>query len=269
MWDNGNFGSDQYVAASFTADGPATVTRATIQVHGGGPYSATSMSFYSDTSSHPTSAGNLLGTLTYDSNTAESWGVRLLFTGSVSIPSSGTYWLKLTTGTLSSGIWVHFGTGAASSPWTANVGTRSTDTNGTFNNGNYYPSITIYGTSGSGGSSGSSSTSSPPVTDTFVMGTSDSGIKCTGANPTVTRGTWFTLPTADTCHPGGDTPAGSVLLGWSTSATFPVARAQYQINKGVIDEEIGGGRMIYIPAGMATFVSGSNTLYPVWAPPAA
>ncbi len=60
--------------------------------------------------------------------------------------------------------------------------------------------------------------------------------------------------------------AGSTLLGWSTSASFPVAGAQAQVDKawGVIDETIDGVRMIFIPAGMATFVSGSNTLYPVW-----
>jgi hypothetical protein len=60
--------------------------------------------------------------------------------------------------------------------------------------------------------------------------------------------------------------AGAKLLGWSTSAAFPVARAQAQVDKkwGVIDETIDGVRMIFIPAGMATFVSGSNNLYPVW-----
>ena len=32
----------------------------------------------------------------------------------------------------------------------------------------------------------------------------------------------------------------------------------------VIDEVIDGERMIFIPGGMATFVSGSNNLFPIW-----
>jgi hypothetical protein len=45
-----------------------------------------------------------------------------------------------------------------------------------------------------------------------------------------------------------------------------VARAQAQVDKkwGVIDEVIDGTRMIFIPGGMATFVSGSNNLFPIW-----
>jgi hypothetical protein len=60
--------------------------------------------------------------------------------------------------------------------------------------------------------------------------------------------------------------AGARLLGWSTSEAFPVARAQAQVDKqwGVIDETIESIRMIFIPAGMATYISGSNNLYPIW-----
>jgi|TARA_B110000285_G_C15049459_1_gene576178 hypothetical protein len=63
-----------------------------------------------------------------------------------------------------------------------------------------------------------------------------------------------------------DARSNVVLLGWSTSPNFPVVRAQDQINRGwgVIDEENSGVRMIFIPSGMSTFVSSSNTLYPIW-----
>jgi hypothetical protein len=75
------------------------------------------------------------------------------------------------------------------------------------------------------------------------------------------------LPSADQCSQSGPTAkAGATLLGWSTSENFPIARAQSQIDKhwGVIDESIDGIRMIFIPAGMAVFVSGSNNLFPIW-----
>jgi hypothetical protein len=94
-----------------------------------------------------------------------------------------------------------------------------------------------------------------------------SGATCTGGNPTGYAGSWLTLPGSDQCSQSGPTAKpGAKLLGWSTSANFPVARAQAQIDKkwGVIDEEIDGVRMIFIPGGMAVFVSGSNNLYPIW-----
>jgi len=90
---------------------------------------------------------------------------------------------------------------------------------------------------------------------------------CTGGNPSGYTGSWLALPSADECtQTGTDARTDAVLLGWSTSPNFPVARAQDQINRswGVIDEEIGGIRMIFIPGGMSTFVSSSNTLYPIW-----
>ena len=61
-----------------------------------------------------------------------------------------------------------------------------------------------------------------------------------------------------------DARSNTVLLGWSTSPNFPGARAQDQINRGwgVIDEENSGVRMIFIPGGVSTFISSSNTLYP-------
>jgi hypothetical protein len=94
-----------------------------------------------------------------------------------------------------------------------------------------------------------------------------SGVSCTGGNPSGVSGSWLTLPGADQCTQTGSTvKPGATLLGWSTSANFPIARAQAQVDKhwGVIDEVIDGVRMIFIPGGMATYVSGSNDLYPVW-----
>lgn len=113
----------------------------------------------------------------------------------------------------------------------------------------------------------SGDTSSTPVLDTLSLAVEASGASCTGGNPTGYSGSWLTLPSADQCTQSGPTAKpGARLLGWATSSSFPIARAQAQIDKkwGVIDEEINGVRMIFIPAGMATFVSGSNNLFPIW-----
>lgn len=114
---------------------------------------------------------------------------------------------------------------------------------------------------------GGSAASTPAPTETLTLAVEASGATCTGGNPSGTSGSWLTLPSADQCTQSGPTAkADARLLGWATSADFPIARAQAQIDKqwGVIDEEINGVRMIFIPAGMATFVSGSNNLYPIW-----
>lgn len=121
-------------------------------------------------------------------------------------------------------------------------------------------------TIGAGGGDSSSSSTSAPV-ETLSLAVAASGATCTGGNPTGYAGSWLTLPSADQCTQSGPTAKpGAMLLGWATSSSFPIARAQAQIDKkwGVIDEVIDGRRMIFIPAGMATFVSGSNNLFPIW-----
>lgn len=124
--------------------------------------------------------------------------------------------------------------------------------------------ITLTASGGGGGGSSSSATTTP---HTLSLEVAASGASCTSGNPSGVSGSWLTLPGADTCSQSGPTAkAAATLLGWSTSANFPIARAQAQIDKhwGVIDEVIDGTRMIFIPGGMAVFVSGPNNLYPVW-----
>lgn len=79
-------------------------------------------------------------------------------------------------------------------------------------------------------------------------------------------GQWLSLPAAADCTQPGK--PDTRLLGWSTSPTFPVAIAQRQIDQqwGAYELTDGVGAVIavFIPAGGATFVTGSNTLYPVW-----
>jgi hypothetical protein len=118
---------------------------------------------------------------------------------------------------------------------------------------------------GGGGGTISSSAASTPVEVSLSLDLAASGASCReGSAATGTMGTWLTLPAADDCSSTTDPDAQ--LLGWSTSANFPVARAQSQVdnNWGAIDEIFDGVRMIFIPAGKATFVSGPNSLYPIW-----
>ncbi len=151
------------------------------------------------------------------------------------------------------------GTGAQSVTFNA--------TGGNCNNKTATIGLTVSAGGGGGGGGGSSSSSASAPVETLSLAVAASGATCTGGNPTGYAGAWLTLPSADKCSQSGPTAKpGAKLLGWSTSANFPIARAQAQIDKkwGVIDEAIDGQRMIFIPGGMATFVSGSNNLFPVW-----
>ena len=127
-------------------------------------------------------------------------------------------------------------------------------------------SYTLTGGGGGGGPAPSSSRTTA-TTETLTLAVATSGATCTGGNPSGVTGSWLTLPSADQCTQSGPSAKSDAkLLGWSTHPIFPISRAQSQIDKhwGVIDETIDGVRMIFIPAGMATFVSGANNLFPVW-----
>ena len=131
--------------------------------------------------------------------------------------------------------------------------------------------LTVTGGGGGSGGSGSASSAaaaSAPVEVSLSLDLAASGASCTeGSAASGSVGTWLTLPGADDCT--STTTPNAKLLGWATSADFPVAIAQRQINNGwgtyeLFDSE---GRMtaVFIPAGQATFVSGPNSLHPVWA----
>ena len=90
---------------------------------------------------------------------------------------------------------------------------------------------------------------------------------CTRGNPSGVQGTWVTLPSADQCsQTSQDAHSDARLLGWSTSPNFPAATAQSQVDKGwgAIDDSVSGVRMIFIPAGNSTLLSGDNTLFSIW-----
>lgn len=122
------------------------------------------------------------------------------------------------------------------------------------------------GSGGGGGGTSSDAAASAPVEVSLALDLEANGASCKdGSAAKGLVGTWLSLPSTDDCS--STTRSGAKLLGWSTSANFPVAMAQSQVTKGwgAIDEVINGVRMIFIPAGQATSVSGPNSLYPIWA----
>lgn len=100
---------------------------------------------------------------------------------------------------------------------------------------------------------------SAPVPPTFTLTTPADGRGTCWPSVSGRGGTWVQL-TASGCTPpsGRD---GAALLGWATSPDFPVTRAR---NGVAVDEELGGLRMVFIPVDGYTFLSGDNTLYPIW-----
>lgn len=74
---------------------------------------------------------------------------------------------------------------------------------------------------------------------------------------------WLWLPTGTQC-----TRSGYSLLGWSTTAQFPVTLAASQVARGwgAIDDTFDGMRMIFIPVGGSTQISGDSILHALWSP---
>jgi hypothetical protein len=113
-------------------------------------------------------------------------------------------------------------------------------------------------------SSGSNSAAPAPQRFEHSLNTAG-GVNCKLNLPSGTQGTWVQLPAANSCTAPVDRP-GTTLLGWSTSSTFPVQVAREQVSKGwgVIDAVFNGQRMIFIPAGGFTQMSGDNNLHAIW-----
>lgn len=128
-------------------------------------------------------------------------------------------------------------------------------------------SITLSFNSGGGGGGSSSSAASAPVLETLTLEVSTGNTSCSGGSPTGYTGSWLQLPAADACSRSGpNANPKAMLLGWATDPIFPVSVAQQivDLKYGPIDGDFYGKRMIFIPAGGWTYVSSSNTLYPIW-----
>ncbi len=84
-----------------------------------------------------------------------------------------------------------------------------------------------------------------------------SGTGTGDSSRTASTGTWVATPTAAEW-----TRAGFTLLGWATDSSFPVELARQATS--AFDGPINGTRIVYIPAGKSTFVTGDNTLHAIW-----
>lgn len=123
------------------------------------------------------------------------------------------------------------------------------------------------GTPGPGPSPSNDTSAPSPVLETLTLQVSTGTTTCTGGSPTGYSGAWLQLPAADACsQTGPNANPNAKLLGWATSPLFPVVVAQATVDakSWAIDNYFYGMRMIFIPAGGWTFVSGSNNLYPIW-----
>jgi hypothetical protein len=120
---------------------------------------------------------------------------------------------------------------------------------------------------GGSGGGGDSSTEAVPAPTFEIALTPTDGTTCVNSKQAATGGTWLTLPGANDCTPPA-TKAGATLLGWSTTPDFPLDIAKRQVANGWGTYEIfnDAGRItaVFIPAGRATFLSGTNTLYAIW-----
>ncbi|MEO2058070.1 MAG: hypothetical protein ABGX38_04375, partial [Thermoleophilia bacterium] len=82
-----------------------------------------SLDIYGSHSTAPSGASDLLGTLSYDSITADSGRSRVAFTGSVAVPAAGSYWAKWRDLPAGQRVWVRMGIPGTPSPWTIATGT--------------------------------------------------------------------------------------------------------------------------------------------------
>jgi YVTN family beta-propeller protein len=94
--------------------------------------------------------------------------------------------------------------------------------------------------------------------------------RCSTAELIARRNTWTELPASDACSASEDN-AEAVLLGWATSADFPLEIAQRQVDNGwgAYETFDDTGRLsgVFIPAGGATLVSAPATLHAIWSSP--
>jgi len=123
------------------------------------------------------------------------------------------------------------------------------------------------GGGGGGGSDGVSGAVEVPAPLVDISLTPTDGTTCSNSGESGIDGGWLTLPGANDCTPPA-AKTGATLLGWATTPDFPVAIAQRQVSNGwgACESYNDEGQItaVFIPAGLATFLSGSNTLYAIW-----
>ena len=148
-YDNWRFNSS-YFALGFTSTGAAHVDGFSILVNAtatSASVTGSSVDIYGNHPTAPTAAGDVLGTLSYDSVSPDSSLLRVVFTGSVAVPGAGSYWAKWRDLPSGQHVWIRMGNPGTPSPWTIATGTWYL--NGSSRTGftsSYFPKFRITGT---------------------------------------------------------------------------------------------------------------------------
>lgn len=120
-------------------------------------------------------------------------------------------------------------------------------------------------TAGSSSSGGGSQT----IAFTLNLSAGDDAT-CALSQVTGQQNRWVTLPESSACTRTTRT-SPSVLLGFATTPDFPVDIAQRQVTNGwgayELFNERGDLTSVFIPAGGATLMTGTRTLYGIWQVP--
>jgi len=86
----------------------------------------------------------------------------------------------------------------------------------------------------------------------------------------VTMGAWVRLPTVDECSAATDerASAGTQLLGWATTPSFPTDLAREHVADSDTAMELRDDTnhitAVFIPAGGWAHITAGVTLYPIW-----
>ena len=122
-WYDNQGNSSSYFAFGFTASGAAQIDTFSMLANATEPdVTGSSIDIYANYPTAPTAPAHPLGTLTYASMEPAAGRKRLTFTGSVTIPAAGDYWVKWRALPGSSGLWILFGTPGTPAPWSYKAG---------------------------------------------------------------------------------------------------------------------------------------------------
>lgn len=250
-------------AQSFTPQRSGYLTRVVLQLQRTGTVSGVTVSMWNASSDAPTSqvTTQTLSASDVAAISAVSPGpVSVQFTQPAQVQAGSQYAIVVTSTAACAGFLAPcIGWQEAASPYTGGKASATFDGGSSWQLlSNDYAFITYVDDAWTPPTNRSTDASSPTRTLQF-QGVSE----CATQSGSALESAWLRLPTSADCS-----RVGYTLLGWSTSSAFPVSVAKSQFDKGwgAIDDTFDGVRMIFIPAGGSTLLSGDNTLHAIWSP---
>jgi len=252
----------------------ATISTATALVTQDPTTRTTAIQIRANDASVGTGAWTLLGTLSQASHEPTGLAHTVTYSGAVTL-TPGTYWIgvRTTAGPNTLICALDPDPTPTTTPWTIASVTEPW-AYATGDNGASFTSLTratagrpaIPFISLTGTALTTDSIAGPLQPQTFELSlTTGTDFRCSGELVVAATSTWVRLPAANDCTSVVNRHE-SMLLGWSTSSSFPVDVARNQVAKGWgnIDGQYGNQRMIFIPAGGYAQVSGDNTLFAIF-----